>query len=633
MALPVILQESPTEAQPPSSYPPSLASFRQPSYSPFASVPSTEPVTSTSILTSAYNFGENSVLRLASWLRQPTPHRLVRRPSEDSEKGVGPGESEEIEIIDSVGSMRTSTESFGRDGQYWMDDGSTRGYFSLPRTSSPGYNDQYSPSASSLRTTLPTPALSTSSLSSSIGRKPTALGSPERHGWWSLVYKIWAGMIPQTAGGKTAEVIRDLGWTVALLAGVFIATASVALWLIRCMPITQLKHIPKSTTDLQLLSAEIRSYMASGDAGWYHTVGVLLFVGCWKHAWSVPGAVILNILVGSLLDPMPALFLLTIITATGSLFSYLLSRPLAPLIAVLFPKPLSLVRAALAPDSLPIPPSSGRATFAVHERITPIQISHDPTAEPLGSSNTSVWRRLLIMRAMGFVPWSGMNVACGVVGVDWKVFWLTTAAGSASWSYVTASVGNIISRLAIPQTSELVTGFDGDNVVSSAGGESLTSLLRDPVLITKMIFLSGLTLVPVILKRRSSSPSVAADGVHAESDRTSMDQTLLLSSGVGPKGPATGITSLDRLAPPPSLNPHRNHLHPAIPRLDMEPLTPNSSVPSSPLTDSLKKFTPTPAVFDLLSFGRTAARQGLRGAQGIGRKVASGIKGVSRDRH
>jgi hypothetical protein len=56
---------------------------------------------------------------------------------------------------------------------------------------------------------------------------------------------------------------------------------------------TQLKHLPTSTTDLQLLSAEIRSYMASSEVGWWHTVGVLTFVGCWKHAWSVPGAVVL----------------------------------------------------------------------------------------------------------------------------------------------------------------------------------------------------------------------------------------------------------------------------------------------------------------------------------------------------
>jgi hypothetical protein len=160
--------------------------------------------------------------------------------------------------------------------------------------------------------------------------------------------------------------------------------------------------------------------MASGDSGWWHTIGVLTFVGCWKHAWSVPGAVVLNILVGSVLDPMPALMLLTLITASGSLGSYLLSRPLAPLIAVLFPKPLALVRAALAPDSVPAP-SSTRPVPG--ETVTPIQVSSDPSIPPIGGEpKPVVWRRLLIMRAMGFVPWSGMNVACGVVGVDWKSF-------------------------------------------------------------------------------------------------------------------------------------------------------------------------------------------------------------------
>jgi hypothetical protein len=123
-----------------------------------------------------------------------------------------------------------------------------------------------------------------------------------------------------------------------------------------------------------------------------------------------------NILVGSLLPPISALLLLTIITSFGSLGAYLLSQPLAPLIALAFPKPLALVRSAIGGGS------GG-------SNVGP-------------SKDTSVWRRLLIMRAMGIVPWSGMNVACGVVGVDRLTFLLTTAAGSASWSYVTASVSD-----------------------------------------------------------------------------------------------------------------------------------------------------------------------------------------------
>lgn len=351
--------------------------------------------------------------------------------------------------------------------------------------------------------------------------------------------------------------------------------------------------------------------MASSSYGWWHTVGVLTFVGCWKHAWSVPGAVVLvsfrlaklnedlllihfqNILVGSLLEPMPALGLLTIITASGSLGAYLLSRPLAPLIAVLFPKPLALVRAALAPESIPVPDS---VEPTVGETITPIQASSDPSARAIGGPTeaSTIWRRLLVMRSMGFVPWSGMNVACGVVGVDWKVFWLTTAAGSASWNYVTASVGNILSRLKVPNSA--ISAAPGEMT-----GESLTSLLRDPVLITKLVFLSGLTLLPVILKRRSpASPSTTPRS--ASSFELS---ELPISSSASSSRP---------------LNPKINTLR--LSGIDNQPM--------SPLSQSLAKFTPTPRIFDLLSFGRIAMRQGGKIVVGGVRSVVGGVRGAVR---
>jgi hypothetical protein len=300
--------------------------------------------------------------------------------------------------------------------------------------------------------------------------------------------------------------------------------------------------------------------MEASSFGWYHTVGVLTFIGCWKHAWSVPGAVVLNILVGTLMSPIPALGLLTIITATGSLGSYCLSRPLAPLIAVLFPKPLALVRAALAPDSAP-PPNLHRNDIGV-EHVSPVNLGATPIEAPATNQSTAIWRRLLIMRAMGIVPWSGMNVACGVVGVDWRVFWLTTAAGSASWSYVTASVGDILSRLAVPK--------EGEN----AEGESIASLLRDPVLIAKLVFLTGLTLVPVLLKK-----------------------------GKG-QGDKESVVEKDGLLSPGGSSP---------------------TSPSSPLASSVSRFTPTPAVFDLLSFGRTLGRTAgrWRWVGGVNRIVGS----------
>lgn len=570
---------------------------------PQAAVP-TSTSTSASLLTKAYDLGESSLSRLANWVK-PAGRYDDRRSSEDSERGLSEEDDGEpgSGSTESVGTTRTSTDSYrfapggaGGKGRYWGlsdEDEGDGGYFSLPPTppEETAGTTAYPP-FDFVNGSLPTPALSAHSLSKpKTGRRRIRQAHTRNDdasdGWLKHLLSFGSGT-------KTGQVIRELGWTVGILAMLFVVTLGLVLWLVRGMPITTLKHIPQSTTDLQLLSAEIRSYMTSGDPGWYHTIGVLVFVGCWKHAWSVPGAVVLNILVGSILEPMAALALLTFITATGSLLSYCLSRPLAPLISVLFPKPLALVRAALAPETVPSPPSSAPSHQAAGEYITPVQVSADPTAVPVGATTNkqAVWRRLLVMRAMGFVPWSGMNVACGVVGVDWKTFWLTTAAGSASWSYVTASVGNILSRLALPRSADssdpLLSVQGGEH---HGGGESLTSLLRDPVLIAKLVFLTLLTLLPVVIKRRRSASTSPGQGQGQSADA------------------ADGA-----MAKPvhPSLGALRNA---GVSGGGMDP-------PMSPITQSLARFTPTPAVFDLLSFGRTVLRQG-------GKYVQLGIRGVS----
>lgn len=147
-----------------------------------------------------------------------------------------------------------------------------------------------------------------------------------------------------------------------------------------------------------------------------------------------------------------------------------------------------------------------------------------------------------------------MNVACGVAGVDWRTFWWTTAAGSASWSYTCASIGDLLGRLAIPT-----------NGSSDVEGESLTGMLRDPVLLAKLVFLTGLTLVPVLMKRSKKAAEVLEE---KETD------------------------------------------------IAVSPIS-----PSSVLATSLARFTPTPAMFDLLSFGRTIVRTGVGMVGGRARQV------------
>ena len=152
----------------------------------------------------------------------------------------------------------------------------------------------------------------------------------------------------------------------------------------------------------------------------------------------------------------------------------MLSRPLAPLIALLFPKPLAIVRSAIKGNDA----TASNGVYQPQKKAT---------------DGNGVWRRLLVMRAMGLVPWSGMNVACGVVGVSWLTFLLTTAAGSASWSYVTASVGDILAQLALPKEP-------GNGDTDPNAGQSISSLLQDPALIAKMVILSLISLIPALFK-------------------------------------------------------------------------------------------------------------------------------------
>lgn len=177
---------------------------------------------------------------------------------------------------------------------------------------------------------------------------------------------------------------------------------------------------------------------------------------------------------------------------------------------------------------------------------------------------------------MGLVPWSGMNVACGVVGVDWRVFWLTTAAGSASWSYTTASIGDLLSRLAIPASGSGEVGGEGIE------GESLTGMLRDPVLLAKLFLLTGLTLIPVLLKRSNKAKIEGGEKVKG----SVLEEKISLAVND-----------------------------------EVSPTSPTSSV----LAHSLARFTPTPAMFDVLSFGRTVVRTGV-GMVGSGaRQVCTAV--------
>ena len=121
-----------------------------------------------------------------------------------------------------------------------------------------------------------------------------------------------------------------------------------------------------------------------------------------------------NVLAGALFTPTFATLLLTTLTTLGSLSATLLAMPLAPLITQFFPRVLSLTRTAL----------EGGAE-----------------AEAAGKKAQSpAWVRLSLLRLIGVVPWSGINIACGVCGVSLFDCALGTFIGTLPWTAVTCQV-------------------------------------------------------------------------------------------------------------------------------------------------------------------------------------------------
>lgn len=113
---------------------------------------------------------------------------------------------------------------------------------------------------------------------------------------------------------------------------------------------------------------------------------------------------------------MYATILLTTLTTLGSLCATLLSTPLGPFLAILFPRALDITRNALGGES-----------GSDHSK---------PRSSP--------WVRLSVMRLIGVVPWSGINIACGVCGVSLMDCLLGTFIGCLPWTAVTCQVCHII---------------------------------------------------------------------------------------------------------------------------------------------------------------------------------------------
>ncbi|EEB89881.1 hypothetical protein MPER_11976 [Moniliophthora perniciosa FA553] len=228
---------------------------------------------------------------------------------------------------------------------------------------------------------------------------------------------------------------------------------------------------PRTLTDLAQLGRELHGYSQSGSWPLAHVIGVMAATAIWKHAWSIPGSVVWNVLAGALFSPAFATILLTLLTTIGSLCATLLATPLAPFITHFFPKALDMTRSALEGDVL---------------NATVSESDLKPSESSQSSSHTSgAWVRLSILRLIGVVPWSGINIACGVCQVPLLDCLLGSFIGTLPWTAVTCQIGDILQTVASQP---------------SPTPQTVSSLLVSPEIITKLVVLSFLSLAPILAK-------------------------------------------------------------------------------------------------------------------------------------
>ncbi|THH11490.1 hypothetical protein EW145_g615 [Phellinidium pouzarii] len=263
---------------------------------------------------------------------------------------------------------------------------------------------------------------------------------------------------------------------------------------------------PRTLSDLAQLGRDLNTYSQSGFMQTVHILGVLSVSAVWKHAWSIPGSVFWNVMAGALFHPLLATLFMTLLTTVGSIFSTLLAAPLAPVLTRFFPRTVDFTRVALegssSSSSLTSPPLLERKPSNITASSSDVR------------SGTPPWVRLSVLRLVGVVPWSALNVACGLTGVALRDCIAGSFIGCLPWTAVTCQIGDILRTFGL---TSAVSGTDGLEGLGEGLSKSatLSNVLAQPHILLELIFLSVLSLAPILgrehLRRFLSSSENSED--------------------------------------------------------------------------------------------------------------------------
>ncbi|CAH1762936.1 11001_t:CDS:2 [Entrophospora sp. SA101] len=170
--------------------------------------------------------------------------------------------------------------------------------------------------------------------------------------------------------------------------------------------------LPTSMQDVKNQAIILHSYSNNSWRGYLHILFVLSFIYIWKQAFSIPGALFLNLLAGAMYGPMKATLFTCLLTSIGASVAYLLSKFVG--------KPF--------------------ADFYLLNKLINLRKQVDENRENL-------FYYLLFIRMFPLSPWWLLNITSPLLSIPIGTFFITMFFGSIPYNLACCQSGDIISEL------------------------------------------------------------------------------------------------------------------------------------------------------------------------------------------
>ncbi len=341
----------------------------------------------------------------------------------------------------------------------------------------------------------------------------------------SLRLRQRSSATPSTARGSThLRSLLQIGllfvvWTALVVSG------------LRTLPLQAPSHssLSKLTLpEIRGMALSLQAYSRSSSRAAWHTWSVLIFFFTWKQAFTIPGSLIMNTVLGALYGTLLGTLYTTLFTGLGGVACYLIVRPLAPLIESLpgLRKPLNAMRAALAQAGV------GES----HSRSQPSS-SNAQTRLNLNAS-TDLLSYLLVLRLVPIVPWGMMTISTSILNVGLWPHFLTLTLGSVPWNYITCQVGEFLQEIvALLPAADAAQLGDAAAAGTTHGAQQQSGLaligakIYSREMLLKLAFLSLISLAPMFLAKwlKCTTPAVPLRVAQQEEDEAAQAMQPLLA--------------------------------------------------------------------------------------------------------